>query len=302
MFWLHIVLWVLISNKLIIDTESSQLLGSYDVHNFDELGDKLCLERWQRQINFRGRDVKDPIWNTPMYLKALNVNRSNVFKNLLVHVGKTAGGTITKMLRDHHVLFQELHVHSLDSIMVDDFNTIILSLRDPVQRLISAYHYNNPLIPTSSAKLQNIHVEEFYACNPDLTTFADNLVLPTKCGAIARNISENTSFGKSHLTLDTCAYIRGVFDNLKDHREKVHIVNQESLVEDLNKISTKKMWNVTFINPPHVHDIKMAVQISPLSYIKLAGYLELTGESRFYHKVQREFGVDLPPPRYRRQS
>lgn len=295
MFSVSLFIWAFVYIHIIIDTEALQLLGSYDIHKFNEISDQLCLERWQSQIDLRGRDIIkiESESDFSKTIKALNVSKENTLKNLMVHVGKTGGSTITSMLHQHKVPFQQLHVHSLDSIMVDTFDTIILSLRDPVQRIVSAFHFSNPLIPQSEGYVLHTPVKTFYSCNPDLNTFADNLVMPTECGSVARNFS-NHSHEFSHISYDTCAYIRGVFDLLKYHRNKVYIINQESLIEDMNKLSAKKKWNVIFKDPPHFNKfLKTAVNISPLAYIKLAGYLELSGEMGFYNKVQREFGNAL---------
>lgn len=288
MFAASLVICAFVINQIIIDTEAFQHSESFDVHNISGLSDKLCQERWQKQINVRGRNVEK--YDKSNKIQAQKVLDRNYLKNLLVHVGKTGGTTIAAMLGLHKISFQQLHVRAVDSIMIDSFDTIILSLRDPIQRLISAYHFSHPLIPHSAANLKNQSVDTFYSCNPNLTTFADNLVLPTECGTVARNIGKNSSFAFTHIPLDTCSYLRGVFESLKKNRKKVNIVNQESLVEDLNKLSAKKRWNTVFRDPPHVNKLSIPTKISPLSYMKLAGYLELIGESGFYRILQREFG------------
>ena len=63
---------------------------------------------------------------------------------LFVHVGKTCGGTIADELRLNHVPYDEVHLRKLDTEKLAQYKHIIVSARDPVDRVISAFNWRSP--------------------------------------------------------------------------------------------------------------------------------------------------------------
>ena len=63
---------------------------------------------------------------------------------LFVHVGKTCGGTIADELRLNHVPYDEVHLRKLDTEKLAQYKHIIVSARDPVDRVVSAFNWRSP--------------------------------------------------------------------------------------------------------------------------------------------------------------
>ena len=63
---------------------------------------------------------------------------------LFVHVGKTCGGTIAAELRKNHVNYHEVHLDKVDRETLAQYKHIIVSARDPVDRVVSAFNWRSP--------------------------------------------------------------------------------------------------------------------------------------------------------------
>ena len=63
---------------------------------------------------------------------------------LFVHVGKTCGGTIAAELRKNHVAYHEVHLDKVDGEKLAKYKRVIVSARDPVDRVVSAFNWRSP--------------------------------------------------------------------------------------------------------------------------------------------------------------
>ena len=63
---------------------------------------------------------------------------------LFVHVGKTCGGTIAAELQKNRVAYHEVHLDKLDRETLAQYKHIIVSARDPVERVVSAFNWRSP--------------------------------------------------------------------------------------------------------------------------------------------------------------
>ena len=255
---------------------------------------KQCHARWGNLIRKKGRH-SSKVGNDENNAAEF-VHGNNKKKILYVHVGKTGGQTIFGYYLKNFTNFhpQQLHVHALDIEMVRSFKTILISVRDPVDRLISAYYYSNPLIKGSFAHDHNQRVNEFYSCCPTLTDFGNALFdkKNESCYALARS---QTNLQKNHMVLDTCAYLSGVFSHLKVKKNRVFLINTESITADLNKISRLNQWRVNF-NDSNTYVANASPrpsresETSEKTYQQLLSYLNITGELDMYNRLQNEFG------------
>jgi len=60
---------------------------------------------------------------------------------LLIHIGKAGGATVNRMLSDANVTWNQVHVHPVPRIAIASHARIVACVRDPVDRLISAYKF-----------------------------------------------------------------------------------------------------------------------------------------------------------------
>lgn len=243
----------------------------------------LCKLRWERTEALFGRH------NQSMDLHK-DVNGRSGTGILLVHVGKTAGGTVSEMLRKAKLPVSDIHAHAVDARMIEEHSAILLSLRDPVERTISAYNWRSPKLrkisPDWARCGSRVHAD-FYKCCQSLDEYASKILKNSRCGTIARQ-------GECHLELDTCSYLGGVVDLLERNRQKVFVIDSASIDRDMNKISNALNWNKTFrlAAAPRLHRNEVpasSTRLSAPSIVKLSGYVELIGEAPLYRKLKNLF-------------
>ena len=100
---------------------------------------------------------------------------------LFVHVGKTCGGTIADELRLNHVPYDEVHLRKLDTEKLAQYKHIIVSARDPVDRVVSAFNWRSPHACrqrkgqcTPPRSIEKFDGERgLYNCFPDVQHFVD---------------------------------------------------------------------------------------------------------------------------------
>ena len=63
---------------------------------------------------------------------------------LFVHVGKTCGGTIAAELRKNRVAYHEVHLDKVDGETLAKYKRVIVSARNPVDRVVSAFNWRSP--------------------------------------------------------------------------------------------------------------------------------------------------------------
>lgn len=268
-------------------------------------GYMTCKERWQQMIDVNGRLSGKP----PHRRDGGVVDSRNKHKVLYVHVGKTGGEFVVHYLNTslHGLHAQSLHVHALDSQMLREFETIIISVRNPVNRLISAYYFWHPLVVGSKHYGESFNT--FFKCCPTLTNFGNTLFANTTCGSIAR--SQALTLGKGHIDIDSCAYLGGVMKELRAKRKHVYLINTESLEADLKRVVELNHWTSKFYTPfnystlhlshsfsqsppsqstPVARKPYMKENVSQTTLNQLSRYLDLTGELEMYATLQRIFG------------
>lgn len=214
----------------------------------------------------------------------------NGMRILLVHIGKTAGGTVSKALSVVGIKSRQLHLHALDSIMIEEYDVLIICLRDPVARVISAFNWRNPRYQnlTQHYNMKQCGVgshSKLYSCCGTVDQYAHLLADTSECGAIARE-------GECHTELDTCAYLGGVVAELDRHKEKIFVVDTETISTDLNRISRKLGWGKTFSSLPRLHDYDKPADLTRISAAglrKLKDFLEFTGEGPLYRRLLMQY-------------
>ena len=98
---------------------------------------------------------------------------------LFVHVGKTCGGTIAAELRKNRVAYHEVHLQTLDKETLAQYKHIIVSARDPVDRVVSAFNWRSPHACRQRQGECTQPFEKFdgerglYNCFPDVQHFVD---------------------------------------------------------------------------------------------------------------------------------
>ena len=61
---------------------------------------------------------------------------------LYVHVGKTGGTLVGNLLQAHGVAFDEVHTHPVQLTVAQRHAVFLVTIRDPVDRLLSGYNHH----------------------------------------------------------------------------------------------------------------------------------------------------------------
>lgn len=164
----------------------------------------------------------------------------------LIHVGKCAGGTVNKFLEHNNVSVDRIHASVPDPAKLDA--GIVVVLRDPIDRLVSAFNWRHPSTrPAEGRNLPHTDHDEselaFYRCFDSVNEFAEALDADSKCGQRARDaLTQHTK----HIGMGYEFYFPdSVMAVMRTHR--VFIIHQERLEEDLHNFLK---WN----NIPQTHD------------------------------------------------
>ena len=296
----------------LVDFSASERLINITVEKYEKSQSyntsmQMCLNKWKEMVQHNGRCCYAELPHADKFPnKVSGFNRGKV---LLVHVGKTGGGTANRLLSSKKINFQQVHVHAVDHKMLNDFDVILIGLRNPVERLISAYYYTHPSVGKASRMgLSDIH-KEFYKCSPNIEDFANNLYLSTRCGDLARGYPRDVE--NMHIFTGACAYLGGVLDDLVRIHKTIYIINTENFYDDLNHVSDQLNWNVTFddsVKSLHVisfvktkdgelvarkdahGQVNTQPRFSAVTLMQISGYLSFTGENYIYNQLQYKFG------------
>ena len=138
----------------------------------------------------------------------------------LVHVGKTGGSTVRFFLRQNELDFLDFHEKPpVDSAHAEFFDRWVVTVRDPVDRAVSAFNWRHPC-GGGGSKLDHASQDErdfearLYGCFEHVRDFANALEDETDCGAVAReslvspNLSHHMGKGLHYYIGDTLHLLR----------------------------------------------------------------------------------------------
>ena len=184
---------------------------------------------------------------------------------LFVHVGKTCGATVGFALRDNQRLlntrhplqpaYDEVHTHPVRWGVLAAADYVLVSLRDPIDRVVSSY---NSYVCARETELdengQRVNVNSRSECKrkpnevsftrkaqarlifcfPTVNEFAERLDEDTECGRLARD-SLQYDFGFGHAAMGACFYLGGMMDLLQN--KSVFVVETKTCDSDINAIA-----------------------------------------------------------------
>lgn len=186
---------------------------------------------------------------------------------LLVHVGHTCGGSVRRFLRknsdalDHiapnHQGYAQVHIHPVRRPVVDGAKGLVIVLRDPVDRLISAYNTEACIRDPHSSASGCAHAnwqptnltrvpytveikvpertdagDDLWRCFPTVGAFADGIDDEDDCGHLAQQALRNSKYG--HVAMGACFYLGGVLNKLRN--KSVHLIHTETCDADMQAV------------------------------------------------------------------
>ena len=245
----------------------------------------VCSFRWRSGVEFIARysDNKGNLRrHGGMPPSAMARDRSL----LVIHVGKTGGSSLLRMLRAAGVPHSDVHLFSVREDIIRSYDSIVVTVRDPLERTISAFNWDNPWSESGRAHRKK-NFSHFYHHFPNINAYAENLTADTALGAVARR-------AEGHIALDTCYYVGGVIDTLRRHGN-VFVVDAASFQEDITQLSNRLGWNLDFRSSiPMVNKAQKDISVTCLTEKneeRLRGHLSYIGEYEIFHTLRKFFGV-----------
>lgn len=102
---------------------------------------------------------------------------------LLIHVGKTGGTSVSWSMRANKIAITEIHVHPVLPKMMQRHKYVFVTIRDPIERFISAFNFNHPLgtHPKNS---------DVYSCYSNVSAAAAAILDLGECSRLMRGASD----------------------------------------------------------------------------------------------------------------
>ena len=190
---------------------------------------------------------------------------------LFVHIGKSCGATVERALENNAELvklagreaFGRVHVHPVRRGVLEAALEVVIVLRDPAERVVSAYNtaackedddvtnIQACLRAPAERKFQRFGYKQLslLECFPNVTAFADGLDDDTDCGKLARDVLRNnethpeSSHGE-HTGMGGCFYLGGMSKMLAHKR--IHLVETNTCDADIAAIPARLELNSPF--------------------------------------------------------
>ena len=230
--------------------------------HWDEMSPaEVCQERWQNGL---ARDLPAREEDSHPDLRGDKCLSRPTPLLLFVHIGKTCGDTviaaldknnkkITSSIEAGRAAFDMVHVHPVRAEVIASMENILITLRDPIDRFISAYNNAACLaqgterdicervpMKNRSPNAELIRVPELggyiMGCYPNVTVFAESLDDDTACARVARDMigPDRADAGVSHVGRGNCYYLGGAVQWLQGKR--IHIVSTDTCEEGIERI------------------------------------------------------------------
>ena len=152
---------------------------------------------------------------------------------LFLHVGKTGGTSVASWLSKMNIPAVHVHVHPLlPSVAQRLGNRVVISVRDPIERVLSAFNYERARNKSFWRPMDD--------CFASLNDLVEQAFLTTRstpaCRKMARAVPPNGwSRASGHLGLGFCHYLSGAMPLLRHNR--VWLVRQETMAADLGGLA-----------------------------------------------------------------
>jgi len=243
----------------------------------DSSGDdamRACEQQWHNAVRLFPNASEDKFPN----LRGDDALTGAATAVLFVHVGKSCGTTVGASLARNKASIKaayngytplvQVHVHPVRPDVIAAAENVLVAVRDPVDRLVSAYNTvacgfgfgfdkvdaavcSRNAIPDKHDTSINgsqftidgwftltNQVKSLMRCYPNVTAFADGLDDDSECGRVAREaIGVNMAAveaATAHIGKGVCFYLGGLLKSLEGKR--VHLVNTESCDADVADI------------------------------------------------------------------
>lgn len=172
---------------------------------------------------------------------------------LLIHIGKTGGGTVRRMLWAANVTNDQVHVHPVPRAAIASHSRIVICVRDPVDRFISAY--NHAIIMNDAWAVE---LAKCYDVNRFALQFAYRRINPSlqsargacaKLDPVVDAWAATVNYSRyGHSPVDGCFHVGGCIQDLAGRSKDVFVVRTEMMDTDSQSL-------LEWLNAKHVDTI-----------------------------------------------
>ena len=173
-----------------------------------------CLERWDAATQYWNKNLLNDDLPQLSGLSG-NASRRSV---LLVHIGKAGGTTVTSLLPSP---FGYVHVHPVPDIALSKHPRVVVSIRDPVARFVSAYNWGIQFRKRPGSAIARVDTTRCSSVNDFAQRFVEakagsrRLMNQTDaCAELALGLTNSVPTHQaqghfSHVAMDACFYLGG---------------------------------------------------------------------------------------------
>ena len=267
-----------------------------------------CVARWNQAVDrsLGNVNISDP----NVRLSGLNGwHQGKLYKFdrsvLFIHVGKAGGSSIAGILGATHVHYDQIHVHPVPLLALHSHPYIVITVRDPVARLISAYNWGISLRQPWAMKLSACYDVDQFAM-----AFAYHRINPsfrsarTPCDTLSDKIDAWTSteagasfFDFGHIRMDGCFYLGGCIGDSALLSKRMFVVRTEMISADahamLNWLNASELQA-----PPHKNEnlaARNATQLRPFAQHALE--VALVDEYQLVNRIM-QMSINAPQSAY----
>ena len=188
----------------------------------------------------------------PFLNKKYNIKINSI---LYLHVGKTCGSSIKHIFKNKLTTICHLNKPSIKNL--DNVDLIIISIRDPIERFISAFQYVYNIINYDISNLNKnsdfskliapYHIKnkvvKGYAYNKEYNDLINYFKTPNKLAESLTNNDKNKAYKLMTNNTEHIYKSLGYYTNngeiIKKYHDKIEIISNEFFNEDINKIYNK---------------------------------------------------------------
>ncbi|CAK0839945.1 unnamed protein product [Prorocentrum cordatum] len=217
------------------------------------------VEDWRHLVSVCHQNRENMTW------------RANSSRVQFVHVGKCGGSSIGQAIREL-VPYDEIHLRKVQNCEVTEQRKWVVSVRDPVDRAISAFNWGFPG--------DTLPMMAIYKCFKTVNEFAEALQDESWCGVSARR-AINKPILSEHLGKGFQYYFDEDLECVL--AQELYLIRTETLMQDLTDVFGRLGWKL----PATVYHIHGEYPFRNETYLSAKGKQLLANALKADYEVLR---------------